>query len=718
MRSIIFLALLLVVACKSGSGTGDIFGRDASLIKPPNSLGTGEYRILEHRNYRLNSSMSLPAPTIDKILQRDGVKSARLSWIDDSQIAVIVQRTGNKGAKKFIIDLEGSKSSTLTDISYMNPQRTFSLELKSNDNAKSNVWQIIRFSDGTRSPVNIPNTNTIHYSAADSTLPQWSHSGEYVALAQFAYKEAGRGRMLPQTIKGVQVIDNIPGGATTSQLNSKIVLIDPKRPEHVQAVEFSGLVRYMEWGKNNHLYVSIIDRFNSISSTAIYRISADTRSFEEVYRTKGAHYELWPRVSRDGKTITAAIDVVHRSFIEFLSLVLIDIETGKEKRVLTDISTPVTRDYVWGPDDKKLFFVKRQGGLDQLHMLDISTGHIEALTNKFYRAFDLSVSPSGKHLLYQSLDPFGIRKIHLFDLISWESRDIHILDNPSDEFTFGEYQHVRWQSTDGLKIYGHLFLPNDFDINKKYPLLVDVHGGGPGSWLFLKAPLTLGTISGPLEWHTWNTEGYIVFVPDYRSTGDYGPKPKTDRRKIGQSSINKDTEDLISGVKSIIAQGYVDRNRIGIIGHSAGGGRVHYALTQTDLFSAAIVNDGIAFDPMIATISSFDTLGFGGKDLSTMIDLYGGKISEFPERYAQTIMFDYYKNKTPTLMLVGNEQMGSVDHLPHRIAFSILATEQIPTRLVEFVDEGHVYRSDASSKLAFNLTKDWLAKHLDHYVKN
>jgi acylaminoacyl-peptidase len=83
----------------------------------------------------------------------------------------------------------------------------------------------------------------------------------------------------------------------------------------------------------------------------------------------------------------------------------------------------------------------------------------------------------------------------------------------------GDFRVVSWKSFDGLEIGGYEIRPPDFDASKRYPMLVDVHGGGPGSRLYLMG----GVIGSLIERHLWAARGFVVLVPDYRTAAPYGP---------------------------------------------------------------------------------------------------------------------------------------------------------------------------------------------------
>ena len=89
------------------------------------------------------------------------------------------------------------------------------------------------------------------------------------------------------------------------------------------------------------------------------------------------------------------------------------------------------------------------------------------------------------------------------------ARTLLTIDDPTREFAMGDFRVVSWPSFDGLEIGGYEIRPAGFDPKKRYPMLVDVHGGGPGSRLYLMG----GVVGTTSRRHLWAAMGYVVFVP-------------------------------------------------------------------------------------------------------------------------------------------------------------------------------------------------------------
>src|SRR5690606_34117724 len=144
----------------------------------------------------------------------------------------------------------------------------------------------------------------------------------------------------------------------------------------------------------------------------------------------------------------------------------------------------VPRSYAWSADGEWLYFVARHGGLDQVFLAGLD-GNVERITEGERRHYGLRLSPDGRRLSYQTEDGYGPKDIRVRSLASGEETVVAVLSDPAQEYRLGEFRHVRWRSTDGLDIWGFLFLPPDFDPERRYPLYVDVHGVEAGARQYL-----------------------------------------------------------------------------------------------------------------------------------------------------------------------------------------------------------------------------------------
>jgi dipeptidyl aminopeptidase/acylaminoacyl peptidase len=142
---------------------------------------------------------------------------------------------------------------------------------------------------------------------------------------------------------------------------------------------------------------------------------------------------------------------------------------------------------------------------------------------------------------------------------------------------------MQWKSTDGKTVEGVLVKPVGYEKGKKYPLIVQIHGGPAGA--------------DTLSFHSSNTNypnvyaaaGYFVLMPNYRGSTNYGERFKME---IAEHYFKQGYEDIMSGVDQLISQGMVDPDKMGVMGWSAGGHWSNWILTHTNRFKAISTGAG------------------------------------------------------------------------------------------------------------------------------
>ncbi len=159
--------------------------------------------------------------------------------------------------------------------------------------------------------------------------------------------------------------------------------------------------------------------------------------------------------------------------------------------------------------------------------------------------------------------------------------------NPElDNMHFSGAREIAWKAKDGLEITGLLMLPHDYQTSKKYPCIVQVHGGPESAYVE-------GWTTSYVTWsELLAARGYVVFSPNYRGSAGRGVAfAKADHKDLG----GREFEDVIDGVDYLVQQGYVDPGAVGIGGFSYGGYFSAWAATRyTERFKAASMGAGIA----------------------------------------------------------------------------------------------------------------------------
>lgn len=576
-------------------------------------------------------------------------------------------------------------------------------------------WQLRSLANGMTTPLGgeAPLAPTV------LARPSWSRDSRRVAIVDILWPRTPPADPAPETQDGVRVVDvgrMADGPVRDNEPKPRITVIDVARPGKPRSVPITEThVYYGEWGPGEDFYYVAMQGYwkGARAYTALKRVDTRTLRSSEVFRLPGAFQQgAAPRVSPDGRYIALALDIDNRKWDDYVSLVLIDAKSGALRRLTHDYYV-AARSYVWAADGESLHFIGRHGGLDQIYRVDLR-GQAARITQGERRHYDLGLSPNGAWLSYQTEDGNGRKDIRVRSTTSDEERVVAVLSDPAKDFRLAQFRHVKWKSTDGLEIYGYVFLPPDFVPNRKYPMYVDVHGGGPAARLYLMGPLSAALTSTPLEWHAWAALGYVVFVPDMRSSGEYGPQVAAARygaKNWDWSGMGKDVEDVEAGTRWMLAQSYVDSRRVAVLGHSAGGGRVNLLLTRSRLFGAGIIHDPIPAGALPSTLSFISGKNAGAGFDETHLS-NGIRFADDPRVFTDGFLFDGYKSTTPTLIMVGNPEKGAIDTLSSEVLFSMLRQYGIPTRMLRYVDEGHNPLTAASALHRYREIKAWLDKYI------
>ena len=155
--------------------------------------------------------------------------------------------------------------------------------------------------------------------------------------------------------------------------------------------------------------------------------------------------------------------------------------------------------------------------------------------------------------------------------LSFKSQTIISDANPQQkDFNWGTIELVNWTSLDGKPLKGLLVKPENFDSNKKYPMIVNFYERSSDRLHNHHAP-SYGRST--INYSFYTSRGYIIFNPDVEYRIGYP----------GESAYNC----VIPGVTKLIEKGFVDKDNIGVQGHSWGGYQIAYLVTKTDIFKAA-----------------------------------------------------------------------------------------------------------------------------------
>ena len=262
--------------------------------------------------------------------------------------------------------------------------------------------------------------------------------------------------------------------------------------------------------------------------------------------------------------------------------------------------------------------------------------------------------------------------------------------NPS----WGDSVSLTW-TNGNFHIQSWLLLPAHYDPAKRYPLLVEVHGG-PAAAVLSSWDGGPGGFSAT----AFSELGYFVLMPNPRGSFGQGEAfTQANRKDFGYG----DLQDILAGVHAVLARYPVDPNRIGIAGWSYGGFMSMFAVTQTHRFRAAVAGAGIS-----------DWLSYYGENSidQWMIPYFGASVYDDPAVYAKSSAINYIRNAaTPTLIVVGDRD----GECPAPQSFEFwhaLRDLHVPTQLVVYPNEGHGFSDPADRRDVLQRAVDWFARYM------
>ena len=357
----------------------------------------------------------------------------------------------------------------------------------------------------------------------------------------------------------------------------------------------------------------------------------------------------------------------YRNHIQESTLEIYDMNTGEVLQPLTNFdSTVMPLQWI-----AKGILIRWQDKTNYRIGLLAEDGTVEALSDKVDGfIMDASITKDGNHITYNKA-------------ITNETFEIYLDDKKiTDENSFfkgklrSNREIISWKSSDGLEVEGVLSTPVELDNNKKYPLLVVIHGGP--AWASFPIFSDCFNEKYPIE--QFVEKGFIVLEPNYRGSSGYGNEfLKANYRKQGLA----DYDDVISGVDELVEKGIVDKDRVGVMGWSNGGYISAFCSTFSNRFKAISVGGGI---------TNWST-HYVNTDIPYFIRMHLGNTPwNDPDIYKKTSPMTYIKSAcTPTLIQHGEKDA----RIPVTNAYELyegLRDMEVDTELIIFKEMA--YSSD------------------------
>jgi dipeptidyl aminopeptidase/acylaminoacyl peptidase len=324
---------------------------------------------------------------------------------------------------------------------------------------------------------------------------------------------------------------------------------------------------------------------------------------------------------------------------------------------------------IWAPDGKHIVDQYGKEGRTILGAFDLATGMPNDLTHGNQAVIRFRATPDVSKIVYTVSTPTLINDLFVIDGKGGEPRRLtHVNDELFSKLNLTEPEEISYQSFDGEKIQAWVQKPPNFDSAKKYPLILDIHGGPHAAYGYI--------FEHEFQWMA--AKGYVVLYPNPRGSTTYG---QDFGNVIQYHYPGDDFKDLMAGVDELIRKGYVDQNRMGVTGGSGGGLLTNWVVGHTTRFAAAVAQRDIA---------SWSAWWYSADFTLFQPNWFKAPPFDAEEDFKERSPITYIKDvRTPMMFILGEADYRTPPAAGGEEMFRALKFRKIPAVMVRFPNESH-----------------------------
>jgi len=457
------------------------------------------------------------------------------------------------------------------------------------------------------------------------------------------------------------------------------------KPKQLTSGSFSE--QEIDWSPAGSKIYFLSDRslepYYELPQNILYSVAAAGGEPVEVTRIQGALHSI--SISPDGKRVAflGSLNQPVRSYTE-QDLWVADLSVGATPKNLTatydwDVGSGLTGDQappravggsrpIWTRDGRSIITVVAKQGRANLERFDTTTGAATPITTGDQAVEAYRATQDGSQLVVEISTSTNIGDLFVIAGGGAPKRITNINEKLFSELRLSTPEEIWYTSFDGRKIAAWVQKPPDFDGKKKYPLILNIHGGPHAAYGYV--------FDHEFQWMA--AKGYVVLYPNPRGSTTYGQEFGN---IIQYHYPGDDFKDLMAGVDELIRRGYIDEKRLGVTGGSGGGLLTNWVVGHTDRFAAAVSQRDIASWTAwwySADFTLFHPTWFRKPPFEDAQD--------FTERSPIT----YINNvKTPLMLILGDVDWRTPEASGGEEMFRALKYRKIPTAMVRFPGESH-----------------------------
>jgi dipeptidyl aminopeptidase/acylaminoacyl peptidase len=408
-------------------------------------------------------------------------------------------------------------------------------------------------------------------------------------------------------------------------------------------------------------------------------------------RNKG--YDDTPVYTPDGKYIIYRSQATAGFEADRWRLMAFNRSTGTSAELLRGFDLAVD-EVALSPDGNTIYFTAGDRGYENIYKVPVTGGAQQKVAGNIF-ASNLAVGPDNTFVFVSSTlsAPSEIFRGNAGSVIALT----HVNQELMDQARLRPAEETEWTGALGKKIHGFIVKPVGFDPNKKYPLIVIIHGGPQSAF--------------NNNWgYRWNPQifanaGYVVFQPNPRGSTGYGQQFTNE---ISGDWGGKPYVDIMNGVADVLRRNsFIDRTRIGAAGASYGGYMVDWILGHNS-------DPRFRFKTLVSHAGVYNLTSMYGATEELWFPEWEFKGTPWsnPAMYARWSPNMFVRNfKTPTLVTAGELDF-RVPYSQSLELYTALQRNGVESKLILFPDEGHWILKPQNSAFWYHNVLDWFDKHL------